>query len=72
VSSDPIKFRGGDVNLYGYVKNNPTNLTDQFGLAAPDRSIWVPFEQLLGQILDAAKNNTPNNGRKQNPVHMCI
>lgn len=31
VSEDPIGFEGGDVNLYGYVKNNPVNFTDPFG-----------------------------------------
>jgi RHS repeat-associated protein len=31
ISEDPIGFAGGDVNLYGYVWNNPTNLTDPFG-----------------------------------------
>lgn len=32
ISEDPIGFRGGDVNLYGYVRNNPVNLTDPQGL----------------------------------------
>jgi type VI secretion system secreted protein VgrG len=34
ISKDPIGFDGGDVNLYGYVGNNPENLTDPSGLAA--------------------------------------
>jgi RHS repeat-associated protein len=32
VSEDPIGFRGGDINYYGYVRNNPTKSTDPFGL----------------------------------------
>jgi RHS repeat-associated protein len=33
ISEDPIGFRGGDVNLYAYVGNNPTNRIDPSGLA---------------------------------------
>jgi RHS repeat-associated protein len=32
ISEDPIGFAGGDVNLYGYVANNPLSFTDPFGL----------------------------------------
>jgi RHS repeat-associated protein len=32
VSEDPIGFRGGDMNLYGYVWNSPPNFTDPLGL----------------------------------------
>jgi len=32
VSEDPIEFRGGDVNLYGYVGNRPTFSGDPLGL----------------------------------------
>lgn len=32
ISEDPIGFRGGDVNLYGYVRNNPVNYFDPLGL----------------------------------------
>lgn len=32
ISEDPIGFRGGDINLYSYVWNNPTLFADPFGL----------------------------------------
>ncbi|HMO81055.1 MAG TPA: RHS repeat-associated core domain-containing protein [Pyrinomonadaceae bacterium] len=32
ISEDPIGFGGGDVNLYGYVWNNPLHFVDPFGL----------------------------------------
>ncbi len=32
LSEDPIGFEGGDVNLYVYCQNNPTNCTDPLGL----------------------------------------
>ncbi len=31
-SKDPILFSGGDTNLYGYVLNDPVNLSDSLGL----------------------------------------
>ena len=31
-SKDPIGFKGGDSNLYGYVLNDPVNLVDPWGL----------------------------------------
>ena len=35
MSEDPLDFGGGDVNLYGYVGNSPTNVTDPSGEIAP-------------------------------------
>lgn len=32
LARDPILFAGGDTNLYGYVLNDPINLTDRTGL----------------------------------------
>jgi RHS repeat-associated protein len=32
ISRDPVRFRGGDTNLYGYVLGDPVNNTDASGL----------------------------------------
>jgi len=32
ISKDPISSAGGDVNLYGYVQNNPVSFRDPLGL----------------------------------------
>lgn len=34
ISKDPIGFAGGDLNLYAYVGNNPSNFIDPMGLSA--------------------------------------
>jgi RHS repeat-associated protein len=31
ISEDPVEFRGGDANLYGYVWNSPLSFIDSFG-----------------------------------------
>ena len=41
-AKDPILFAGGDSNLYGYVLNDPVNLSDPLGL-------WIP--QAIGAII---------------------
>ena len=38
ISRDPIGFAGGDLNLYRYAENNPTNRIDPLGLSA-----WTQF-----------------------------
>lgn len=34
ISKDPIRFGGGDTNLYGYVFNGPVNFVDPSGLSS--------------------------------------
>ena len=36
MSKDPLLFRGGDTNLYGYVSNDPINFIDPSGLTKED------------------------------------
>jgi RHS repeat-associated protein len=46
ISEDPIRFAGGDVNLYAYVGNNPVNFADPYGLFyfGKRRLTGLPFE----------------------------
>ena len=44
ISEDPIVFNGGDVNLYGYVGNQPVSRFDPFGLT------WLVFERSTGTL----------------------
>jgi RHS repeat-associated protein len=37
ISEDPLAFGGGDVNFYAYVRNDPVNLFDPFGLRPGDK-----------------------------------
>lgn len=45
LSKDPIRFRGGDQNLYRYVKNNPVNRIDPSGLL-DQRAPCLPTDDL--------------------------
>ena len=48
VSKDPIGFAAGDVNLYGYVQNNPVNWVDPSGLIRPgELSIEAQIESAI-------------------------
>ncbi len=46
VSVDPIRFAGGDVNLYGYLGNGPTNVVDPSGLLQFPGGISNPLDSL--------------------------
>jgi RHS repeat-associated protein len=54
ISEDPLSFNGGDSNLFRYVSNAPTLLTDSRGLVAPPRRPTGPIQVNLGEICGVA------------------
>ena len=64
INKDPIGYEGGDVNLYAYIWNNPTNLIDPLGLGfwswlLPDKedlciieeTDWSEIEMTYGVVI---------------------
>ena len=49
-TKDPIGFGGGDVNVYGYVGQNPVNYTDPYGLIGLDSVLKWLGKQAVKQI----------------------
>jgi hypothetical protein len=65
VSTDPTGFQAGDVNLYRFVGNDPPNLTDPSGLAAPDKhTIPVDTIKAMEKAWADSKHGTPNFGER--------
>ncbi|MEK2644828.1 RHS repeat domain-containing protein [Bdellovibrio sp. BCCA] len=54
-SKDPILFKGGDVNIFGYVQNDPVNFVDPIGLWSIQASI---FTGAGGSITIGADNSS--------------
>ena len=50
MSKDPIRFEGGDLNLYGYVLNDPVNFIDINGKEGSS------IGDLLDDVADAVDN----------------
>jgi RHS repeat-associated protein len=51
ISKDPISFTGGDVNLYGFVQNNPVNWIDPLGWSRTSQAAWRNLGATLGFFL---------------------
>jgi RHS repeat-associated protein len=61
-AKDPIDFFGGDLNLYGYVRNNPINSYDANGLYTPPENVpsglgKIGVSLLVNLILEYSMNN---------------
>lgn len=56
LSTDPIGIQGGDVNLYRYVRNSPTNLIDPTGLMIDVSGVanpmgFMPWSEVYGATM---------------------
>ena len=62
ISEDPIGFAGGDINLYGYVWNNPQSWTDPSGNSACDsqkrKRQRIPCPPTLSDVIEGNKWNS--------------
>jgi RHS repeat-associated protein len=45
-SKDPLRFGGGDTNLYGYVLGDPVNFVDPMGLSVLDLDELLEYDEL--------------------------
>jgi len=57
IQSDPIGFAGGDTNLYGYVRNNPSNATDATGMVR-DEILGNSHNCMTGDLFDVFLKRT--------------
>ncbi len=57
ISEDPIRFSGGDINLYAYVHNNPARYFDPWGLAQFGRR---PLDCFMCPSLGESSNDPSN------------
>jgi len=59
ISEDPLDLGGGDLNLYAYVRNSPTNFTDSSGMIGPLLPVPMPLPIPLRNPLPGRKNPCP-------------
>ncbi len=71
MSPDPIGFRGGDPNLYAYVRNDPVNLVDPLGLSADTRPCdpwdWRDWLKRLSDLLTGGGDESPPPWQRRYP-----
>lgn len=56
LSKDPIRFDGGDTNLYGYVLQDPVNGIDPKGTVSPASAIACAVALTVGEGMDIMSN----------------
>jgi RHS repeat-associated protein len=72
LSKDPIGFKGGDTNLYGYVANDPINFLDAEGLYKYTPTAGGPVDATTGNALQCfedcvGKEITVTAGKEDGP-----
>ena len=67
-AKDPIKFAGGDTNLYGYVLSDPVNSVDPLGLA-PDQ---IGLLQIILPAHTAQVSRNPIGGSVQSQIEYAV
>jgi RHS repeat-associated protein len=67
-AKDPIGFRGGDANLYGYVIGDPINLQDSSGLIVPPH---IAFGAITGAALGAVNAASAASARGATGVNLA-
>jgi RHS repeat-associated protein len=80
-AKDPIRFAGGDTDLYGYVLNDPVNAIDPYGLlGVPIGSIKKALQKVYKEIggalpkgqpgkFGSPQHGTPKKGYRLDPAH---
>jgi hypothetical protein len=67
VSRDPIGFVAGDINLYRYVDNNPTNAIDPSGLAKEIKLPDNPSDNAIARAVEESIDELEKAGWKPVP-----
>jgi RHS repeat-associated protein len=65
MAKDPVGFRGGDTNVYGYVGGNPSSLVDPSGLAVGD---WWDLPANLKRAREIAVQELANRPLSHNDL----
>jgi RHS repeat-associated protein len=55
IGEDPLRFTGGDINLYAYNRNNPITLTDPFGTISLVPPGWFANPENVALAIKAAE-----------------
>jgi len=74
-AKDPIRFNGGDVNLYGYVLGDPVNFVDPLGLFLSGYSSYnnpLPYFQGMGDMWNTCNEMREANALKSDKYFHCL